>query len=167
MKRLCCPWRIKYITSPKTDKCIFCENVKEKEDEKNLILLRGNYCFIMLNLYPYNNGHLMIIPYSHKSNLTHLSQEEYDEMMFLAQLSIEALQEIMNPHGFNLGMNIGTSAGAGIADHIHLHIVPRWEGDSNFMLVLGDTKVIPEDLSSTYKKLHPVIVKIYEEKKKF
>ncbi|MCS7202261.1 MAG: HIT domain-containing protein [Dictyoglomus sp.] len=166
MKRLCCPWRIKYITSPKTNKCVFCENIKENTDEKNLILLRGKYCFIMLNLYPYNNGHLMIIPYAHKANLTQLSQEEYDEMMFLAQVSIEALQRVMNPHGFNLGMNIGNSAGAGIADHVHLHVVPRWEGDSNFMLVIGDTKVIPEDLPSTYKKLYPVVREIYEEKKK-
>lgn len=166
MKRLCCPWRIKYITSPKTDKCIFCENIKENNDEKNLILLRGKYCFIMLNLYPYNNGHLMIIPYSHKANLIQLSWEEYNEMIFLAQISIEALQKVMNPHGFNLGMNIGTSAGAGIADHIHLHIVPRWEGDSNFMLVIADTKVIPEDLPSTYKKLRPIILEFYEEKKK-
>ncbi len=167
MKRLYCPWRIKYITSPKSDKCIFCEHITENNDEKNLILLRGNYCFIMLNLYPYNNGHLMIIPYSHKANLIDLSHEECIEMMFLAQICIEALQKVMKPHGFNLGMNIGTSAGAGIADHIHLHIVPRWEGDSNFMLVFGETKIISEDLSSTYRKIHPVIKNLYEEKKKF
>ncbi|MGB9856944.1 MAG: HIT family protein [Dictyoglomaceae bacterium] len=166
MKRLCCPWRIKYITLPKTNKCVFCESIKENDDEKNLILLRGEYSFIMLNLYPYNNGHLMVIPYSHKNNLTYLSKEEYSEMMFLAQLSIEALQKVMNPHGFNLGMNIGTSAGAGIADHVHLHVVPRWEGDSNFMLVVANTKVIPEDLPSTYKKLYPVLKELYEEKKK-
>jgi ATP adenylyltransferase len=165
IKRLFCPWRIKYINSPKTEKCIFCEGIKDNNDEKNLILLRATYNFIMLNLYPYNNGHLMIVPYSHVNDLTCLSKEEYSEMIFLAQISIEALKKVMNPQGFNLGINIGTSAGAGIADHLHLHIVPRWEGDSNFMLVICETKVIPEDLISTYKRLYPVIKEIYEKKK--
>jgi len=166
IRRICTPWRMKYISAPKEQKCVFCENIKENNDEKNLILLRGDYCFVMLNLYPYNNGHLMVIPYSHKDNLIYLTKEEYTELMFLAQVSIEALTRVMMPHGFNLGMNIGTSAGAGIADHIHLHVVPRWEGDSNFMLTIAETKIIPEDLPSTYRKLQPVMKAIYEEKKK-
>lgn len=167
MKRLFCPWRIKYVTSEKPKECIFCAKIKENKDEENLILLRGKYNFVILNLYPYNNGHLMIVPYEHTNDITKLNLEILSEMMYFTQITVETLKEVMNPHGFNIGFNIGEVAGAGIAEHLHLHIVPRWSGDTNFMFVLGETKVIPEDLHATYKKLRPVIMRIYEKKKKF
>jgi ATP adenylyltransferase len=167
MKRLFCPWRIKYVTSEKSKDCIFCTKPMENKDEENYILLRSEYNFIILNLYPYNNGHLMIVPYKHTNDILSLDKETLQEMMFLLQVSIEALNNTMKPHGFNVGMNIGEVAGAGISEHLHLHVVPRWNGDSNFMVVIGDTKVIPEDLASTYKKLKPQIEKIYNEKKKY
>lgn len=166
MKRLFCPWRIKYITSEKEKECIFCKKPSENRDEENLILLRGKFNFIILNLYPYNNGHLMIVPYEHTNDITKLSVEVLTEMMELLQMSVDALKETMKPHGFNIGFNIGEVAGAGIAEHLHMHVVPRWNGDTNFMFVLGETKVIPEDLQSTYRKLRPVLEKLYEEKKK-
>lgn len=167
MKRLFCPWRIKYITSEKPKDCVFCNKLTEDKDKENLILLRGKNNFIILNLYPYNNGHLMIVPYKHTNDITNLSVEVLSEMMILLQVSIMALKEVMKPHGFNIGFNIGEVAGAGIAEHLHLHVVPRWTGDTNFIVVLGETKVIPEDLHTTYKKLQPVIKRIYEEKTKF
>jgi len=166
MKRLFCPWRIKYITSEKEKECIFCKKPSENRDEENLILLRGKFNFIILNLYPYNNGHLMVVPYEHTNDITKLSIEVLTEMMELLQISVEALKETMKPHGFNIGFNIGEVAGAGIAEHLHMHVVPRWSGDTNFMFVFGETKVIPEDLQSTYKKLRPALEKLYEEKKK-
>ncbi len=166
MKRLFCPWRIKYITSEKVKDCIFCKKPWEDRDEENLILLRGKFNFLILNLYPYNNGHLMIVPYEHTNDITKLDTEVLIEMMKLLQLSVKALKETMNPHGFNIGFNIGEVAGAGIAEHLHMHVVPRWNGDTNFMFVLGETKVIPEDLQSTYKKLKPVLERLYEEEKK-
>ena len=166
MKRLFCPWRIKYITSEKEKECIFCKKPSENRDEENLILLRGKFNFIILNLYPYNNGHLMIVPYEHTNDITKLGLEVLTEMMEFLQMSVDALKETMNPHGFNIGFNIGEVAGAGIAEHLHMHVVPRWNGDTNFMFVLGETKVIPEDLRSTYRKLRPVLEKLYEEKKK-
>lgn len=166
MKRLFCPWRIKYITSEKEKDCIFCKKPLEDRDEENLILLRGKFNFIILNLYPYNNGHLMIVPYKHTNDITKLDMETLTEMMKFLQLSVKALKETMNPHGFNIGFNIGEVAGAGIAEHLHMHVVPRWNGDTNFMFVLGETKVIPEDLQSTYKKLKPVLERLYEEEKK-
>ncbi|MGC8812807.1 HIT family protein [Dictyoglomus sp.] len=166
MKRLFCPWRIKYVVSEKEKDCIFCKKLLENKDEENLILLRGRFNFIILNLYPYNNGHLMIVPYEHTNDITKLDTETLMEMMRFLQLSVKALKETMNPHGFNIGFNIGEVAGAGIAEHLHMHVVPRWNGDTNFMFVLGETKVIPEDLQSTYKKLKPVLEKLYEEEKK-
>lgn len=167
MKRLFCPWRIKYITSEKPKECIFCTKINENKDDENLILLRGRYNFIILNLYPYNNGHLMIVPYEHTNDITKLNTDVFLEMMKFVQISVETLREVMHPHGFNIGFNIGEVAGAGIAEHLHLHIVPRWSGDTNFMFVLGETKVIPEDLNTTYKKLRPVIMRLHEEKAKF
>ncbi|HOJ92874.1 MAG TPA: HIT domain-containing protein [Dictyoglomaceae bacterium] len=161
MKRLFCPWRIKYINAEKPKGCIFCTKPKENRDKENLILLRGKYNFVMLNLYPYNNGHLMIVPYKHTNDINLLESKELEEMMFLLQICVSALKEVMSPHGFNIGMNIGEVAGAGIAEHLHLHVVPRWNGDTNYMFVVGDTKVIPEDLETTYDKLFPVIHKIY------
>jgi len=157
MKILWAPWRKPYIEKEvQLDGCILCEKPRNREDRKNLILFRGQYCFILLNLYPYNNGHLMISPYRHVDSLLSLSSEELAEMWRLAQKSEGILRGVMAPEGFNLGMNLGKVAGAGIADHIHLHVVPRWGGDTNFMPVTGETKVISEDVSSTYERLSPL-----------
>lgn len=142
----------------RTDECIFCQKITG-DDEKNLVLYRGNYCFVVLNLFPYNNGHLMVAPYTHKGSLEELTKEERNEMMDIVALCLDVLKEGLNCHGFNVGMNIGKVAGAGVPDHLHIHIVPRWEGDTNFMPVIGDTKVIPQSLSSTYQTLRAVLDK--------
>lgn len=136
----------------KNKECIFCQKLAGK-DEENLVLWRGNTCFAMLNIFPYNNGHLMIAPYRHIASLKDLNEEEKLELMQALTFWLEILKEALQCQGFNIGMNIGRVAGAGVPDHIHLHIVPRWEGDTNFMPVIGDTKVIPQSLSSTYKML--------------
>lgn len=125
----------------------------DPDDSNNLLIYKGKHTFTVLNLYPYNNGHLMIVPYRHTSEFTSLSKEEYSESMVNLQLAQKALNKILNPHGFNIGANIGRVAGAGIEDHIHFHIVPRWNGDSNFMPVIGDVKVISQDLQETKLKL--------------
>ncbi len=159
MDQLWAPWRLEYIISNKVEGCIFCEFPKENEDEENLILYRGNHCFVIMNAFPYSNGHLMVAPYKHTGDVTELNSDESLEMMQLMQKCCNALKEIARPDGFNIGINMGTPAGAGIADHIHLHIVPRWNGDTNFMPVLADTKIIPESLKATYKKLKPCFEK--------
>ncbi|HID94955.1 MAG TPA: HIT domain-containing protein [Candidatus Latescibacteria bacterium] len=154
MDTLWAPWRMKYILElDRGDGCIFCDKVKDDKDRENLILCRGQYCYVMLNLFPYNNGHLMVIPYKHTDTLTDLSEPERLEFLGLTDQSLKVLQKVLEPDGFNLGINLGRSAGAGIEDHIHLHIVPRWAGDTNFMPVLGDTKVLSESLEETYRKL--------------
>ena len=135
--------------------CIFCAAQKNPaDDEKNLLLYRGAHNFVILNLYPYISGHLMIAPFAHLGELDSTPKEVTDEMMDLAKRCETALREVYRPEGFNLGMNLGRAAGAGIADHIHLHIMPRWAGDTNFMTAVGGTRVLPEDLSTTYQKLH-------------
>lgn len=157
MERLWSPWRSQYIDSFKNKKennCIFCDATKEEiEDEKSLIVEKGDFTFTMLNLYPYNNGHLMIIPYRHISDFNLLTEEESLEIFQSLKLSINALKIISNPDGFNIGVNLGKVAGAGIDDHIHLHIVPRWNGDSNFMPVIGEVKVLSQDLLQTKLQL--------------
>ena len=153
MRILWAPWRIKYILSPKRKKCFLCEAAKSNNDEENLVVFRGYTCFVILNRYPYNNGHLMIATYRHVGDLAELNMAELFELNFLAQLALRALRRAMKPDGFNIGLNLGKVAGAGVKDHIHVHVVPRWEGDTNFMPVLAETKVIPEALDSTYKKL--------------
>lgn len=152
MKAIFAPWRISYIRSnEKSCGCIFCNFPKEDNDEENLIVHRGTHCFVMLNRYPYNSGHLMVIPYRHTSDYCSLNMDEITDMNSLACDAISMMRKALNPEGFNMGVNMGKVAGAGIADHIHLHIVPRWNGDTNFMPVMGDTRVIPESLESTYK----------------
>ena len=153
--RLWTPWRMAYIKGPKPkdEGCIFCEKVKEADDAKNYILYRGKLGYLMLNLYPYANGHMMAIPYRHVANLDELTVEETSEMMQLAQRGIRALRCLMRPEGFNVGINMGKIAGAGVADHVHLHVVPRWAGDTNFMPVLADVRLIPELLEQTYQGL--------------
>lgn len=158
MEKLWSPWRSKYIESFKSDadknKCIFCQMIDLiPEDDNNLLVDMGEYTFTVLNLYPYNNGHLMIVPKRHTNDFSGLSTDELTESFEKLQLAEKALRKVLNPHGFNMGANIGRVAGAGIEDHIHFHIVPRWNGDSNFMPVIGDVKVISQDLAETKSKL--------------
>ena len=159
MERLFSPWRSQYIASfsdknrSNDDTCIFCAAVNEKRDARNLILLRRKHCFIMMNLYPYNSGHLMIIPYTHTAEMSALSVKEYADIMTTTSIAIDALAITMQPHGYNFGMNLGRVAGAGIDQHIHFHVVPRWNGDTNFMPTLADTRVVSESILSTYKRL--------------
>ena len=154
MKKLWAPWRMKYILNvDKDDGCIFCEKSNQTQDEENLILHRGNTCFVMMNLFPYNNGHLLVAPYRHTADLSILSDEEKQELMDLVGCWVKTLSDRMGAQGTNVGMNLGRTAGAGIVEHLHLHIVPRWEGDTNFMPVVGNTKVISEALGDTYRKL--------------
>lgn len=152
MKNLWAPWRIDYIKEEKEEGCVFCEKPRESNDRENLILHRDKTSFIILNRFPYANGHLMVVPYKHTSNTQDLSGEEMAELMKLVNLSIELLK-VISPEGYNVGMNLGRAAGAGIDDHIHFHIVPRWVGDNNFMPVLGEIRVVPEYLDRTYEKL--------------
>lgn len=149
------PWRLEYIeTADQPKGCIFCITSKDSEDRKNLIVYRGNTAFVILNRFPYNNGHVMIAPYTHTSEFSSLSDPEKLELIDLLILTKEALSLVMNPQGFNVGINLGRSAGAGIEDHLHIHVVPRWNGDTNFMPILANTKVIPESLDQTWLKLN-------------
>ncbi len=153
MKNIWAPWRKEFILSKKNENCFFCEAVKENQDRKNLVLYRGEECFCILNKYPYNNGHLMVAPNLHKDDLSKLSSSEMLEFMTLTRDMKDMLSKKMNPDGFNLGINMGKFAGAGVEDHIHLHIVPRWKGDTNFMPVVSDTKVISQSLDDLYLEL--------------
>ena len=155
MKKLWAPWRIEYIRSPKEDGCIFCDKPAGDNDREDLILYRGEKAFILMNLYPYNNAHLMIAPYIHVDNTEELDADTYKEIMVLADQSMAILKETMDAQGFNFGANIGAAAGAGIEEHIHFHIVPRWDGDTNFMPVLGHTKVEVQGLQECYDLLRP------------
>ncbi len=166
MRQLWAPWRMAYIDNGNKDEkdgkgggCIFCIKAKEARDEENLVLYRGERCFVIMNLYPYNNGHLMIAPYQHVPTIEQLKAPTLTEIMKTAQRSLAALREAMHPDGFNMGINQGKVAGAGIADHVHYHIVPRWEGDTNFMPVLADVKVMPDYLQNTYRQLWPLFNK--------
>ena len=156
MDTLWAPWRMAYVDQNGPSGCIFCEAAAVQQDEKTLILYRGRGVFIQMNLYPYNPGHIMIAPYRHLGSLQTLSADEQLELVQVAAKSTMILRETMNADGFNLGMNQGKVAGAGIEHHLHLHVVPRWNGDTNFMPVIADTKVIPEALTATYRKLAPV-----------
>ncbi|TAN44667.1 MAG: HIT domain-containing protein [Nitrospirae bacterium] len=155
MKNLWAPWRMEYILSEKEPYCIFCVKPSEKNDRDNLILHRGKEAFIIMNKYPYNNGHLMVVPYFHTSGLQDLKESALSEMMLLTQYATACVKKAFNPEGFNVGINIGGVAGAGIKEHIHIHIVPRWAGDSNFMAVTAELRVIPEHILETYDKLFP------------
>ena len=165
MDNIFAPWRMQYILSnsdakDKVDGCIFFRFPEMDEDEKRLIVERGKYCFVIMNAYPYNPGHLMVVPYRHTADVTSLSPEEFAEMTALVQKAVRALTQLMQPHGFNIGMNLGKVAGAGIDQHLHMHIVPRWNGDTNFMPVIGDVRVVSESLASTYKRLKEIWPKI-------
>jgi ATP adenylyltransferase len=152
MNRIWAPWRIGFILGDSKKGCFLCQYPKEDKDEENLILVRGDHNFIILNAYPYNSGHLMVAPYRHIGNLEDLTEAESKEHFELTRISVRLIKNVFKPTGFNTGMNLGKTAGAGVADHIHTHIVPRWQGDSNFMPVVAETKVLPESLPMTYKR---------------
>jgi ATP adenylyltransferase len=147
------PWRIDYIKGEKSGGCILCDAAKSDDDRKSLVLARGALAFVMMNKYPYTNGHLMVSPYAHIGAITEIPPEMWTEIMTLAQLAVRALEATAQPHGFNLGINVGRVAGAGVQDHLHLHIVPRWTGDVNFMPVLADVRVVNEHIEETYLAL--------------
>lgn len=149
-----------YIRSPKEKGCIFCQKSKSDQDRDNLVLLKGVNSFVLMNLYPYNNAHLLIAPYNHVDSTLELSPKISNEMMYLANESMKIIKMTMNAEGFNFGANIGAIGGAGIKDHIHFHVVPRWLGDTNFMPVIGHTKVMFEGLLETYDELKPHFEKI-------
>ena len=154
MERLWAPWRMRYIeNADNSEGCIFCEFPAAENDVENLILLRGEHAFIILNAFPYSNGHLMVTPYRHTASLDDLDDAEMLETMTLTRQGVNLLKTAFRPDGFNIGINMGRVAGAGIADHVHVHIVPRWNGDTNFMPVLGDVRVIPESLQVVYERL--------------
>ena len=153
LKRLWAPWRMEYLQNSKVGGCIFCDKAADERDRENLVLYRGRTAFIMLNLYPYTNGHLMVVPYQHVGDLEKLDSAVQTELMELVTLSVALLRRAVKAHGFNIGMNIGKAAGAGFDDHLHIHVVPRWLGDTNFMPVLAQVRTMPELLTETYDRL--------------
>ncbi|MBN2429790.1 MAG: HIT domain-containing protein [Deltaproteobacteria bacterium] len=153
MKQLWAPWRMTYIEEPEADECIFCVKEIEGEDHQRLILKRGTESFIMMNKFPYSNGHLLIAPYRHTADMNDLSDSERLEIFQQLVLCQYVLKNVFHPEGFNIGMNLGKVAGAGVAEHLHFHVVPRWNGDTNFMPVFSDVRVIPQHLETTFQKL--------------
>jgi ATP adenylyltransferase len=152
------PWRYPYLMSSRSDEgCVFCAIRDSAADRENLVLRRGLHCYIVINRYPYSNGHVMVVPFEHCALLESVSVPARAEMIELAAQCESALRSCYNPGGFNLGMNVGKSAGAGIAEHIHLHVLPRWGGDTNFISVVGGTRIIPEALHDTYERLLPLL----------
>jgi ATP adenylyltransferase len=148
------PWRYAYVTGQESHSgCLFCGLLARGSDESSMILHRGQHCFVMLNAFPYTSGHVMVVPYQHTDQLQKLDAAAAAEMIAMAQKTEGILRELYHPDGLNLGMNLGRAAGAGVADHIHLHILPRWVADSNFMSVVGETRVLPEDLETTYSRI--------------
>jgi ATP adenylyltransferase len=165
MKYLWAPWRMNYILGDKKKGCFFCKKLKEEKNIKNLILYQGKYVFVIMNKYPYTNGHLMVAPKRHCLNLEQLDANELRELFELLKTSVQVLKTSLRPHGFNIGMNIGKTGGAG-ENHLHLHIVPRWAGDTNFMPVIGETKIIPEYLKKTYQKLRSALMDLLRKKER-
>ena len=166
MERLWSPWRLAYVTGAAgadTPACIFCEAAGTGRDE--LVLVRTKLAYVILNRYPYNNGHLMVVPNRHAPDLATLSAEEQGELMRLTRHAEMALSDAYNPQGINVGLNLGRPAGAGIVDHLHVHLVPRWNGDTNFMTAIGETRVLPEDLQSSAAKLRPIFERLQNEEK--
>ena len=159
MDRLYTPWRYDYIKGASGEKsghgttCVFCSLTARGYEEAAFILHRARFNFVILNIYPYSSGHLMIVPFEHTADFSGLSKPTADEMFDLARRAHAVLEEVYRPHGFNLGINLGQSAGAGVADHLHMHVLPRWTGDANFMTTVAETRVLPEDLKTTYEKM--------------
>ncbi len=164
MKQLWCPWRLEYILGPKPDSCVFCLPTCTDGDEERLVLYRGQWNFVIMNKYPYNNGHLMVTPYRHVMNICDLSANETTEMMRLLQDCTAIVQKSFSPQGVNIGLNLGEAAGAGIREHLHFHLVPRWNGDSSFMAILDEVRVVPEHLRRTYATLKPFFAGLNPEK---
>lgn len=162
MEYLWSPWRMKYILNKENEPyCVFCKAAENDQDEQYLILFRGKYSFVMLNRYPYTSGHLMVLPYEHQPSYENLNAETRAEMMELINQATAVIRSAYNPQGLNVGANIGEAAGAGIAPHLHFHIVPRWQGDSNFMAVTGNTRVVPEELSTSYQRLRTAWLELF------
>ena len=164
MEQLWAPWRMDLIEKGNPTKgCIFCELPRQRNDRENLILGRTPHTFAILNRFPYNNGHLMVVPDRHVASLASMTSEEQAELMRLTRHAEIALNEAYMPQGLNIGINLGKPAGAGVADHLHVHLVPRWNGDTNFMTVVGNVRVLPEDLSETAKRLRPIFERLSRE----
>ncbi len=157
MEHIWSPWRFKYLTGVATAnpdlKCVFCDLPQQNADDRNFIVHRAHHNFVILNLFPYTSGHLMVVPYQHTPSLAEVDEKTSSEMMQLTKTAQRALESEYNPHGFNIGMNLGAAAGAGVAGHIHLHVVPRWTGDANFVSVISETRVLPEELHETHVRL--------------
>jgi ATP adenylyltransferase len=161
MEQLWSPWRMKYLRQAEesagqpgeSPACIFCQKPAQDQDDDNLIIWRGERAYVILNLYPYNNGHVMVVPYVHTPTIETLDPETLTEIMLLVNQGVAALRSLYQPQAFNVGINLGAAAGAGIQDHVHVHVVPRWAGDTNFMTILANTRVIPEDLRETCQLL--------------
>ena len=154
MNKMWAPWRIKYVSKPKDKKCILCRAAKNKKlDKKLFVILRGKYSFSVLNIYPYNNGHFMVSPYRHVKNLEQLKKEEILDLYEVIKRTKRLTDKVLKPEGYNLGVNLGRVGGAGIDGHTHIHVVPRWQGDTNFMPVIHNTKVISQSLTDLYSKL--------------
>lgn len=156
MKQLWSPWRLEYILGPKPDACVFCLPKGTEEDEERLVVHRGMWNFVIMNKFPYNNGHIMVTPYRHLMDIAALTPEESSELFHLLQIGTIVLRQRFSPQGINIGLNLGEAAGSGIREHLHFHLVPRWNGDSSFMAVMDEVRVIPEHLRSTYAALKPL-----------
>src|SRR5260221_2410221 len=152
-ERLWAPWRLEYIRGPKDEECIFCRAARSDDDERNYVVHRGEHAFVILNAYPYNNGHVMVAPFVHEPTIEPLDEPTLLEIMLLTRRSMAALRSAYGPEGFNIGINQGKVAGAGIEEHVHAHVVPRWGGDTNFMPVIADTRVLPQALADSWKEL--------------
>ena len=161
MDHLWAPWRIGYILSNSKEHrgCFLCEALRQNEDRKTYILYRGKHSYVIMNLYPYNSGHLLVVPYAHVQDMNGLSTEELTDLLRCTQESVNVLKQNMNPEGFNIGINIGKSAGAGLPEHMHLQIVPRWTGDTSYITVFDEARVMPELLDGTYERLRPYFEK--------
>lgn len=157
LEHIWAPWRISYVAQPKPDGCVLCHKAQAGNDEAEQVLYRGKWNYVLVNAYPYNSGHLMIVPYRHVGDFGELDAETVSEMMRLAQAAARAFARCLGPHGINLGMNIGKAAGAGIDEHLHMHLVPRWNGDTNFMTAVADVRVVPQALAETAALLRPVL----------
>jgi ATP adenylyltransferase len=154
MDYLWTPWRFAYVTTADgAEGCVFCDKLAAADDEREFVVHRAEHNYVVLNIFPYTVGHLLIVPYRHVATLAECTPEEAVELIQLARRAEQALRSVYRPHGINVGMNIGKSAGAGVAGHVHMHVLPRWEADANFLSVIGETRVIPEDLSLTWSKL--------------
>jgi ATP adenylyltransferase len=171
MDRLWSPWRLAYVTGASGDTppaCVFCAAAgaatEGLDGRDSLVLVRGDHTFVILNLYPYNNGHLMVVPHRHVASLAALTSAEAAEVMRFTQDAELALQAAYQPQGINIGVNLGRAAGAGIVDHVHVHLVPRWNGDTNFMSVVGEVRVLPEDLTQTADRLRPLFARLQQER---